>query len=104
MAVIAVGSVSVTVCLTAQETLSVTVQVYVPAVSPVAVAAVPPDGAQEYVFVPVPPDAKTVAAPVAAPLQVRFVCDDSDTADEFTVKLAAVLVALGFELPVAIHR
>ena len=45
--VIAVGCVMVKFLVMLQEFASVMVQVYVPAASPVAVAAVPPDGAQE---------------------------------------------------------
>ena len=52
----------------------VTVTVYVPAINPVALAPVPPEGAHAYVYVPVPPVAVTVALPVAAPLHRIFVC------------------------------
>jgi hypothetical protein len=48
---------------------SVMVHVYVPAVNPLAVAPVPPDGAQEYVYPGVAPDATTDAVPVFPPLQ-----------------------------------
>ena len=43
------GCVIVAVAVVVQPAASVTVTVYVPAVSPVAVAAVPPEGAHEYV-------------------------------------------------------
>ena len=50
-------------------------QVYDPAQRPLAVAPVPPLGDQAYVYVPVPPDATTVAEPVQLPLHVTFTCD-----------------------------
>jgi hypothetical protein len=40
------------------------------------VAAVPPDGAHEYVYDGVPPEADTVADPFVPPLHVMFVCAD----------------------------
>ena len=40
-----------------------------------AVAPVPPLGDQAYVYVPVPPEATTVALPVHEPLHVTFTCD-----------------------------
>jgi hypothetical protein len=43
---------------------SVTVTVYVPAHKLVAVAALPPDGAQEYVYGAVPPETETEALPL----------------------------------------
>ena len=46
-AVIPAGCVMETVCVFTHIFASVMVQVYVPAARPVAVAAVPPDGAQE---------------------------------------------------------
>ncbi|MNR64257.1 hypothetical protein D3C85_1868460 [compost metagenome] len=45
VAVSAVGSVIVKLCVVWQRLASLTVTVYVPAVNPVAVAAVPPEGA-----------------------------------------------------------
>jgi hypothetical protein len=51
----------------------VTVTVYVPAASPVAVAAVPPDGDHEYVYPGVPPLGVTVAEPFVLPLHDTFV-------------------------------
>jgi hypothetical protein len=57
-----------------QPPAPVTVQVYVPAHKPVALAAVPPLGAQEYVNGPVPDVMVVVAEPVHAPLQVMLVC------------------------------
>jgi hypothetical protein len=47
-----------------QDKASVTVHVYVPGQRPVAVAAVPPEGAHEYVNGPTPPVVVTVALPV----------------------------------------
>lgn len=73
------GSVMVTVCVCTQLPASVTVQVYVPAVRPVAVAAVPPEGVQLYVYGDVPPEAATVAVPVAPPKQLTSVCAESET-------------------------
>ena len=49
MAVKAVGCVKLTVFVVVQALPSVIVQVYVPAVRPVAIDEVPPDGAHEYV-------------------------------------------------------
>ena len=46
--------------------------VYVPAHNPLAVAPVPPEGAHAYVYVPVPPEATTVALPLHAPKQVTL--------------------------------
>jgi hypothetical protein len=58
-----------------QAFASVTVTVYVPALSPVAIAPVPPAGAHEYVYPPAPPLATTVADPFAPPEQETFVCE-----------------------------
>jgi hypothetical protein len=69
------GCVMVTVWVLVQELASVMVQVYVPAARPVAVAAVPPAGAQEYVYEGVPPETEIVAAPLLPPLQLTFVVD-----------------------------
>ena len=52
---------------------SVTVHVYVPGARPEAVAAVPPEGDQLYVNVPVPPVVVILALPVAPPLQLTLV-------------------------------
>ena len=57
-----------------QPPAPVTVQVYVPAHRPVAVAAVPPDGVHAYVNGPVPDVIVVVAEPVHEPLQVMLVC------------------------------
>ena len=46
-----------------------------PAVKPLAVAAVPPDGDHKYVNVPVPPLAVTVADPLLPPLQEMLFWD-----------------------------
>ena len=51
------------------------VHVYVPAQRPLAVAPVPPEGVHAYVYVPVPPEATTVADPLHAPLHVTFTCE-----------------------------
>jgi hypothetical protein len=75
VAVIAGGWVIVNVFVIEHPTGELIVQVYVPAHNPVAVAPVPPDGAHEYVYVPLPPEATTVALPLQAPLQVTFTCD-----------------------------
>jgi hypothetical protein len=74
-AVSAVGCVMLNVCESVQPAGDETVHVYVPAQSADAVAPVPPDGAQAYVYVPVPPPATTVADPLQAALQVTFTCD-----------------------------
>ncbi len=71
-AVKAVGCVIVTLVVRVQPFASVTVTVYVPAVNPVAVAAVCPP-VQAYVYGAVPPLAVTVAAPVLAPLHNTFI-------------------------------
>ena len=70
----ATGCVIFTVCVVTQLPASVIVQVYVPAANPVAVAAVPPDGAQTYVNGLVPPEGVAVAVPLVPPLQLMFVC------------------------------
>jgi hypothetical protein len=70
------GSVIVTDCVTVHPLLSVETTVYVPAVSPVAVAFVPPVGLQANVYPGFPPDVVTVAAPVASPKQSTSVCVD----------------------------
>ena len=67
-AVIALGVPTVTVLVIEHVFASVIVQVYVAAPRPVAVAAVPPLGAHEYVNVPVPPVALTAAEPFVPPL------------------------------------
>jgi hypothetical protein len=71
---IADGAVIVNACVVVQLLASVTVTVYVPAASPVAVAAVPPVGVQTYVYVPVPPVPLTVAVPFDPLSQETFVC------------------------------
>jgi hypothetical protein len=63
------------VLVVVQPFASVTVTVYVPAQRPVVVAAVPPEGAHEYVYGAVPPEATTVAEPVHWPLQRMFTCE-----------------------------
>ena len=55
------------VAVLVQPAESVMVTVYVPDVSPVADALVPPEGSQLYVRVPVPPLAVTVAVPLLFP-------------------------------------
>jgi len=62
------GSVNVTFAVVVHPFASVTVTVYEPAAKPLAVAEVPPEGAHEYVYEPVPPLAVTVALPVLPPL------------------------------------
>ena len=58
---------TVTVLVIEQEFASVMVHVNVPAARPVAVEAVPPLGAQLYVYPPAPPETpETVAVPVFA--------------------------------------
>lgn len=64
-----------TVCVVVQLLLSVMVHVYVPAANEFAVAAVPPEGAQLYVYGVVPPETETVAAPLFPPLQLTLVCE-----------------------------
>jgi hypothetical protein len=61
-------------CVAVQPFASVTVTVYEPAISPVAVEPVPPEGDHAYVYAPVPPDAITDAEPVFPPLHNTFVC------------------------------
>lgn len=69
------GCVMLYVCVAVQPPgLDVTVTVYTPAHNPVAVAAVPPDGAHAYVYAPGPPVAVTEATPLHKPLHVTFVC------------------------------
>jgi len=61
-----------TVSVSVQPFASVAVTVYVPAVSPVALAEVEPED-QTKVFVPVPPVAEAVADPFDPPLHDTFV-------------------------------
>jgi hypothetical protein len=68
------GCVIVNVRLPVQPLASVTVTVYVPGHNPVAVAALPPEGAHEYVYGPVPPVTVALADPVHCPLQDTLVC------------------------------
>lgn len=65
---------TVTVRCNVQPFASVMVQVYDPAINPVAVAPVPPLGAHAYVYAGVPPDALTAALPFGLP-QVAGVVD-----------------------------
>jgi len=74
----AAGSEIVKICVAVQELESVTVTVYVPAANPVAVAAVPPEGDQEYVYEPVPPLTLTVAEPLVPPLQETLICAEAE--------------------------
>jgi hypothetical protein len=80
---IAVGWVMVNERVAVQPFASVTVTVYAPATKPEAVAAVPPDGAHEYVYGLVPPAGVTVAEPLLPPLHDTLVCEPA-------VKLMAV--------------
>lgn len=66
------GSVNVTDAVVMQPFASVTVTVYDPAISAVAVAPVPPAGAHEYEYGAVPPEAVTVAEPLLPPKQRMF--------------------------------
>jgi hypothetical protein len=67
------GCVMLYVCVAVHPAGEETVTVYVPAVRPVALEPVPPEGAHKYVYVPVPPVAVTEALPVDPPLQRMFV-------------------------------
>jgi len=67
VAVAPAAFVTLTVLVIVQPFASVTVTVYIADVNPVAVAAVPPDGAHEYVYGPVPPEGDTDADPLALP-------------------------------------
>jgi hypothetical protein len=69
------GSVTVKDCVPVQPFASVTVSVYVPAQRPVAVAEVPPDGAQLYVYAGVPPITVEVMLPLHTPKQETFVTE-----------------------------
>ncbi|MOA44693.1 hypothetical protein D3C78_1670110 [compost metagenome] len=51
------------------------VQVYVPAERPVADAAVPPLGAHEYAYGPVPPAVLTAAEPSLPPAVLTLTCE-----------------------------
>ena len=70
---IAVGWVMVKLRVAVQALASVTVTVYTPALKPVAVADVPPDGDHEYVYPPAPPDGVTEAVPFEPPLHDTLV-------------------------------
>jgi len=78
LADIAEGAVNVTLAVTVHPFASVTVTVYVPADKLFAVALVPPEGAHEYVYEPVPPPAVTVALPVVPPLHNGLVLEVID--------------------------
>ena len=69
------GSVIEKVRVVVHPFASVTVAVYVAAASEVAVAAVPPLGAQANVYGDVPPVGATVADPFDRPLHETFVCE-----------------------------
>jgi hypothetical protein len=81
VAVSAVGCVTVVDAVVVHPFASVTVTVYPPAVRPVAEEPVPPEGAHEYVYPEVPPDAVTEAEPVLPPKQ--------STGDEVAVAVSA---------------
>jgi hypothetical protein len=68
------GCVMLKVRVVVQPLASVIVTVYVPAQRPVVDEAVPPEGAQEYVYGAVPPEGITDAAPVHKPLHNMLVC------------------------------
>ena len=61
------GWLTVTLSVSWTELLLVTVTEYVPAISPEALAPVPPDGAHEYVYGPVPAATLAVAVPLIPP-------------------------------------
>ena len=61
------------ICDVKHPVASVTVQVYVPGQSPVAVAFVPPLGVHKYVYGPIPPLPVIVEVPSFPPLQRTFV-------------------------------
>jgi hypothetical protein len=67
-------------------------QVYEPAARPVAVVPVPPEGAQLYVSVPVPPLAVTFAVPLLLPLHNGLVLDTIDAV--IAVGLVRVTIAV----------
>jgi hypothetical protein len=48
-----------------------------PATKPVAIAFIPPDGDQEYVYPRVPPVTLAVAVPFEPPLQDTLVCEEA---------------------------
>ena len=73
VAVTAVGCPITAVAVLVHPFASVTVTVYVPAASALAVVPVPPLGAHEYVYGDVPPVAVTVAVPVDPPKQIASV-------------------------------
>jgi hypothetical protein len=72
--VIAGGCVMLNDCVPVHPPAPVTVQVYVPAHSPVALEPDPPEGDHEYVNGPVPDTIVTVAEPLQLPLHVTSVC------------------------------
>ena len=75
VAVIAVGPAILVLDELTHPFASVTITVYVPAPSPLAVAPDIPPGVQLYVKVPVPPLALAVAVPLLPPLQLTVVVD-----------------------------
>lgn len=69
----AAGSVIVTICVPVHPFASVIVHVYDPVPRLEAVAAVPPEGVQLYVYGPVPPEGVMVDEPLLPPLQLILV-------------------------------
>ena len=76
-----VGSVTVALVVIVHPFASVTVTVYAPALSPLAVAAVPPDGDHEYVYPAVPLLATTLALPEFPPLHKTAVAVAEDVSN-----------------------
>ena len=70
----ALGWVRVTIFNWVQPLASVMVQVYVPAVNPLAVAPIPPEGLQAYVYGATPPVATAEAEPLGKPKPEGLVC------------------------------
>lgn len=70
------------------------VHVYVPAARLLAVGVLPPDGAHEYVYGPVPPEGAAVAVPLLLPKHKMLaeVVMDAVMPPEFATVVVAVVV------------
>ena len=86
-----------------QPLASVIVQVYIPAGRAVVVAAVPPDGAQEYVYPGVPPETVTVAAPLLPPLHDTLVCEETEEVIAVGCVIVTVCVRIHAFASVIVH-
>jgi hypothetical protein len=91
------GCVTVVVAVAVHPFASVTVTVYVLAASPVAVAALPPEGAQLYVYPDptVPPLPDAFAVPLLPPKQDTLVCVGMEAASAEAGCVIVIVVVPG---------